>query len=427
MKGKSVRREDQKPGSLLPLVILLIAALIACGGDGSPGDSAGDATPRPTSAGGGGATATEEPEATSEPAATSEPEAQPTRRGVLSRAGSQPAGPEATEEAGGAMLRLGESRDGNGGEGRTGDFVSVSAGYDHTCGVRADGSVECWGANGSGQATPPRGEFASVSAGTDYTCGVKSDGSVECWGRAIDSQASPPPRGKFASVSAGIGHACGVRTDGAVECWGMEMASDATGGGGKYASVSTGYVHTCGVGTDGAVECWASVPSTAVGFQMPPLPQPPPGEFASVSVGWSGRGLSHICGIKIDGSLECWGMEGSSTLRPPAGDFVSVSAGGNAFSSSGYACGLKRDGSVECWGNPPGGGRTTPQAGEFVSVSAGGYHACGVKTDGSVACWGEDRSGRHGHATCRGLCFGQRGAKLHLRGEDRRLRRMLGR
>ena len=33
-----------------------------------------------------------------------------------------------------------------------------------------------------GQATPPAGSFVSVSAGQDHTCGVRSDGSVACWG-----------------------------------------------------------------------------------------------------------------------------------------------------------------------------------------------------------------------------------------------------
>ena len=46
-----------------------------------------------------------------------------------------------------------------------GEFVSVSAGLGHTCGVRTDGSVECWGGDEWGQSTPPPGEFASVSAG----------------------------------------------------------------------------------------------------------------------------------------------------------------------------------------------------------------------------------------------------------------------
>ncbi|MXY21518.1 MAG: hypothetical protein F4Y49_09325, partial [Dehalococcoidia bacterium] len=66
-------------------------------------------------------------------------------------------------------------------------FISISAGGEHTCGVRSDGLVECWGSNHSllgfgGQATPPSGSFASVSAGGEHTCGVRTDGSVECWG-----------------------------------------------------------------------------------------------------------------------------------------------------------------------------------------------------------------------------------------------------
>ncbi|MDE2822915.1 MAG: RCC1 domain-containing protein, partial [Chloroflexota bacterium] len=42
--------------------------------------------------------------------------------------------------------------------------------------------VVCWGNDLYGQATPPEGEFASVSAGRFHTCGVRADGSVACWG-----------------------------------------------------------------------------------------------------------------------------------------------------------------------------------------------------------------------------------------------------
>ena len=34
-----------------------------------------------------------------------------------------------------------------------------------------------------GYAGPPAGEFAPVSAGWGHTCGVRSNGSVACWGR----------------------------------------------------------------------------------------------------------------------------------------------------------------------------------------------------------------------------------------------------
>ena len=86
----------------------------------------------------------------------------------------------------------------------SGSFASVSAGVFHTCGVRTDGTVECWGSNEDGdgnvvgQATPPGGSFASVGAGALHTCEVRTDGTVECWGSNEDfdgneiGQATPP-------------------------------------------------------------------------------------------------------------------------------------------------------------------------------------------------------------------------------------------
>ena len=100
-----------------------------------------------------------------------------------------------------------------------GEFASVSAGYNHTCGVSRAGAVACWGSNNLGKATPPAGEFTSVSAGAAHTCGVKRNGAVACWGWNNYGQATPPA-GEFTSVSAGTEHTCGVKGDGAVACWG---------------------------------------------------------------------------------------------------------------------------------------------------------------------------------------------------------------
>ena len=63
-----------------------------------------------------------------------------------------------------------------------GEFLSVSAGDNHTCALRTDATVACWGWNGNGRATPPEGEFTAVSAGGEHTCGVRADGAVVCWG-----------------------------------------------------------------------------------------------------------------------------------------------------------------------------------------------------------------------------------------------------
>ena len=114
-------------------------------------------------------------------------------------------------------------------------FASVSAGAIHTCGVKTDGSVECWGSNEDfeggfvGQATPPEGDFVSVSAGFFHTCGMRTDGSVVCWGGNDDGEGgdfigqATPPEGDFVSVSAGGVHTCGVKADGYAVCWGWNL------------------------------------------------------------------------------------------------------------------------------------------------------------------------------------------------------------
>ena len=92
---------------------------------------------------------------------------------------------------------------------------TVSAGQFHTCWVKGNSSVACWGNDEYGQATPPEGGFTSVGAGSNHTCGVRTDGLVACWG--LDSLGQTKPRrGKFTSISTGDSHTCGVRADGSV-------------------------------------------------------------------------------------------------------------------------------------------------------------------------------------------------------------------
>ena len=70
--------------------------------------------------------------------------------------------------------------------------MQVSAGVDHTCGVRPDGLVECWGLDDVGQADPPAGTFSQVGAGNWFTCGVTANGGVMCWGADDFGQSQPP-------------------------------------------------------------------------------------------------------------------------------------------------------------------------------------------------------------------------------------------
>ncbi len=78
-----------------------------------------------------------------------------------------------------------------------GMWRSASAGQSHACAVGVDGALWCWGANFRGQlgdgtvVTPPRGAryqlgselvWDTVSAGANHTCAIKTDSSLWCWG-----------------------------------------------------------------------------------------------------------------------------------------------------------------------------------------------------------------------------------------------------
>ena len=61
----------------------------------------------------------------------------------------------------------------------------MSAGNYHTCAIKADDSVQCWGRNNWGQSSVPSGlgSVKSVAAGGGHTCAIKTDDSLQCWGR----------------------------------------------------------------------------------------------------------------------------------------------------------------------------------------------------------------------------------------------------
>ncbi|MEO8690452.1 MAG: choice-of-anchor D domain-containing protein [Solirubrobacteraceae bacterium] len=256
--------------------------------------------------------------------------------------------------------------------------VQVAAGGGHTCAIKIDATLVCWGLNDYGQATPPAGAFGAISAGGRHTCAIRTDSTVACWGKDDDGEATPPS-GTFVSVSAGGDHSCGVRTDTTLACWGRNTQSPPfnvapTGSFTAVAAGNTaGSTWSCAVSSTSAIVCW--------GYNSYGRGNPPAGSFRDI-----GAGGTHGCGLKLDDTLDCWGgfsANGAPMSEPPPGLFTQITTGYD------HSCAIRDDATLACLGDNAV-GQATPPAGTFRSASAGDFHNCAVRSNGAVACWGSN-------------------------------------
>lgn len=206
-------------------------------------------------------------------------------------------------------------------------FHEVSAGEFHTCG-RAGTRVYCWGAGHLGQlgdarvldspvpAGPVVEEARDVSAAVDHSCAVRRDGGVDCWGRNDRAQL-------------GVGSDTGPLDCGGTACNPeptLRVETDQS-----FHAVSGGWFHTCGLTRNGRVFCWGDnewgqLGIEGVGRLLTPLVPativdrvPPPGLLARALVVESrvrvlSAGTGHTCAVATGGSLFCWGYNAFGQL-----------------------------------------------------------------------------------------------------------------
>ena len=249
----------------------------------------------------------------------------------------------------------------------TGAFKAVIAAHFHSCGIRVDDTITCWGNAWYGQLDAPTGSFKTVSAGSLHNCGIRSDDTITCWGNNYDGQRDAPT-GSFKAVSAAGLHSCGIRVDDTITCWGANWLGQLDAPTGSFKTISAGGRHSCGIRSDDTITCWGNNDRGRI--------VAPTGAFKTVSAG-----DEHGCGIRVDDTIICWEAIGAEQRDAPTGSFKTVSAGDE------HSCGIRVDDTIICWGANDYGQRDAP-TGSFKTVSAGGRHSCGIRSDDTITCWG---------------------------------------
>ncbi|MBF0207223.1 MAG: hypothetical protein HQK53_10080 [Oligoflexia bacterium] len=316
------------------------------------------------------------------------------------------------------------------GAGSSGVSSIHSGGGGHTCALKTDNSLWCWGPNSSGeigignsttiQCTPAavtalENDVLNFSVGNGSTCAIKNDNTLWCWGAGVFASPTKKlhfpqtPRGFMSNLSlVGMGstHSCGLKTDNSVWCWGDNSVAQlgignynpkqqttpvAVLGAGSSGvqSISTGYRHNCVLkSSDGSVWCWGDFAYGVLGYGGTTGKSTP---VAVKGVGSSGvksvsSGYYHNCALKTaDNSVWCWGWNSDGQLgngnysnkNTPVAVLGAGASGVSTLSSgSSYNCALKTDNSVWCWGinsyGQLGNGNTSKQNTPVAVVGTGG-------------------------------------------------------
>ncbi|HEX6239831.1 MAG TPA: hypothetical protein VFZ61_03010 [Polyangiales bacterium] len=184
----------------------------------------------------------------------------------------------------------------------------VSVGQGHACAVAINGALYCWGRNTDSQlglgSTPIQqrkpapsdgsARYNQVAAGQQHTCGIRNDGAVYCWGRELAGR---------------LGQ--GAQQDGKVVVPG-QVGKDS-----DFVAVSVHWFHSCARRLNGRLLCWGRNQEGQLGvgdeaLRDVPTPVSGPSAWTSFTVG-----RFHTCGI-TQSQLYCWGMNDTGALGLPS-------------------------------------------------------------------------------------------------------------
>ena len=251
----------------------------------------------------------------------------------------------------------------------------ISAGYSHTVGLKADGTVVAVGWNEYGQCDVSGWkDMVAVGAGFGHTVGLKTDGTVVAIGENTYGQCDVDRWREITDISAGEYHTVGLKADGTVVAIGDNRSGQCNVSDWRdVVAISAGSTHTVGLKADGTV--------VAVGYD----------ENGQCDVsGWTdivavSAGTAHTVGLKANGTVVAVGYTELGQCDVSGWtDIVAIDAG------SMHTVGLKADGTVVAVGDNFKGLSAVSDWSGIITVNTGYTHAVGLKADGSAVAAGWD-------------------------------------
>lgn len=321
-------------------------------------------------------------------------------------------------------------------------------------GPPGDGSGNNDAADGALPDAAPPTRRCTLGLGSDHSCVLRMDGTVWCWGQNAFGelgQGASPSSPTALQVTLGMTatsfatksyHACAGLQDGSVKCWGLND-SNQIGDGivgnrltpatvanlAQVTQVAVGRAHSCALRTSGAVTCWGSNTSGQLGdggYTPKTTPTSTVGGLSSVPLSIT-LASSHACALLASGEGQCWGdnayrqlgdgsnIDRTSATAMPVASIQQIAPSGYSVTpyTGGATCALATTGTVTCWGSNDfgqlGNGTTstmptsTPvqvqNLTDAVELVAGRYHVCARRAGGAVVCWGRNDFGQIGDGT----------------------------
>jgi len=337
-------------------------------------------------------------------------------------------------------------------------WKTIASGYNHTVGIKTDGSLWSFGNNTNGQLgngttadknVPSKvgtsNDWKTVTAGWGHTIALKTDGTLWAWGngnlgqigngsntvKPYNPQQQIGTEKDWQDIAAGAHYTVALKTDGTLWAWGYNefgQLGDGTtvnksspiqiGIANDWQTIATNNNHTVALKKDGSLWAWGSNNYGQLG-DATIIQKNAPTQIGTAT-NWKtiAAGYEHTTAIKTDGTLWVWGSNNNGQLGDGSTTYKTVPTQMGILTSwKTVACGwgntiaIKTDETLWAWGynrlGKLGNGTKVDShipiqigtTNDWSMILCGNGHTIALKKDGRLWSWGNNSQGQLGDGT----------------------------